>query len=411
MARVAADRFTNRGTGNCLIHRPLSGVALPDRPAARHQVAVVGCRALVFISPVPRRGRAAGVRRREEVLVPYAELRAWLRRKAPEAAPDDYEALDGGEASEGAVEFAGLAKTFGSFKAVDGAALRLNHGECTCLLGHNGAGKTTLLRMLTGLLPPDHGEATARAYGIDLLTRDNEGTAPLGVVPQHDVLWEELTVREHAHFCAVLKSGGYEACAAADELLRTFHLDDRLAHFGSELSGGMRRKLSTVCALAGGSKFVVLDEPTTGLDPLARRELWDVLAREKSGRCLLLTTHYMDEADELGDVVAIMVAGQIRCADAPAALKRSLGWGAKLVVEVLEDTDARDAVSDGPRPTTPPDAHAEGEIQLRAPSPEPASGARSQMARRNSMDRVAAIVQRTAPGARAWERALRRRRR
>ena len=336
---------------------------------------------------------------------PLTELRAWLRRKAPEAAPDDYEALDGGEASEGAVEFAGLAKTFGSFKAVDGAALRLNHGECTCLLGHNGAGKTTLLRMLTGLLPPDHGEATARAYGIDLLTRDNEGTAPLGVVPQHDVLWEELTVREHAHFCAVLKSGGYEACAAADDLLRTFHLDDRLAHFGSELSGGMRRKLSTVCALAGGSKFVVLDEPTTGLDPLARRELWDVLAREKSGRCLLLTTHYMDEADELGDVVAIMVAGQIRCADAPAALKRSLGWGAKLVVEVLEDTDARDAVSDGPRPTTPPDAHAEGEIQLRAPSPEPASGgAKPNGAPQQLMDRVAAIVQRTAPGARAWER-------
>ena len=219
------------------------------------------------------------------------------------------------------------------------------------------------------------------------------------------MLWEELTVREHAHFCAVLKSGGYEACAAADELLRTFHLDDRLAHFGSELSGGMRRKLSTVCALAGGSKFVVLDEPTTGLDPLARRELWDVLAREKSGRCLLLTTHYMDEADELGDVVAIMVGGQIRCADAPAALKRSLGWGAKLVVEVLEDTDARDAVSDGPRPTTPPDAHAEGEIQLRAPSPEPASGgAKPNGAPQQLMDRVATIVQRTAPGARAWER-------
>ena len=107
-------------------------------------------------------------------------------------------------------------------------------------------------------------------------------TAPLGVVPQHDVLWEELTVREHAHFCAVLKSGGHEACAAADDLLRTFHLDDRLAHFGSELSGGMRRKLSTVCALAGGSKFVVLDEPTTGLDPLARRELWDLLQKRNT---------------------------------------------------------------------------------------------------------------------------------
>ena len=332
---------------------------------------------------------------------PLAELRSWLGRTSEVATPDDYEPLEGGEDDVGAVEFAGLAKTFGSLKAVDGAALRLNHGECTCLLGHNGAGKTTLLRMLTGLLPPDaRTSATARAYGVDLLKRGTEGTAPLGVVPQHDVLWEELTVREHAHFCAVLKSGGWDATAAADELLRTFHLDDRLAHFGSELSGGMRRKLSTVCALSGNSKFVVLDEPTTGLDPLARRELWDVLAREKKGRCLLLTTHYMDEADELGDVVAIMVGGKIRCADAPAALKRSLGWGAKLVVEVLEDTDARDTAGDAPRPTTPPDAHAEGEIKLRAPSPEP------EVVEENGelMGRVAAIVQRTVPGARAWER-------
>ena len=118
--------------------------------------------------PVPRRGRAAGVRRREEVLVSLTELRAWLRRKAPEAAPDDYEALDGGEASEGAVEFAGWPRPSGASRPST-ARRWLNHGECTCLLGHNGAGKTTLLRMLTGLLPPDHsGEATARAYGIDL---------------------------------------------------------------------------------------------------------------------------------------------------------------------------------------------------------------------------------------------------
>ena len=217
-----------------------------------------------------------------------------------EPSRDDYVALEGGD--DGAVNFRGLNKTFGSFKAVQDAALGLKHGELTALLGHNGAGKTTLLRLLTGLTTPDGGDAAARAYGVDLLSREAGGTsALLGVVPQHDVLWEKLTVREHAHFCAVLKSNAYEpSCADADALLDTFHLGERLGHFGGELSGGMRRKLSTACALAGGSRFVVLDEPTTGLDPLARKELWDVLEQEKAERTLLLTTHYMDEADVLG---------------------------------------------------------------------------------------------------------------
>ena len=177
-----------------------------------------------------------------------------------------------------------MRKTFGTFRAVDGAGLDLRQGELTALLGHNGAGKTTLLRLLTGLAPPDGGapRAEATAYGRDLLKRGG-GVEPalLGVVPQHDVLWEKLTVKEHAHFCAVLKSNDWAACAGADALLETFHLGARLSHFGGELSGGMRRKLSTACALAGGSRFVVLDEPTTGLDPLARKELWDVLEREK----------------------------------------------------------------------------------------------------------------------------------
>ena len=258
---------------------------------------------------------------------------------------DDYVALEGGD--DGAVNFRGLNKTFGSFKAVQDAALALKHGELTALLGHNGAGKTTLLRLLTGLTTPDGGDAAARAYGVDLLSREAGGTsALLGVVPQHDVLWEKLTVREHAHFCAVLKSNAYEpSCADADALLETFHLGERLGHFGGELSGGMRRKLSTACALAGGSKFVVLDEPTTGLDPLARKELWDVLEQEKAERTLLLTTHYMDEADVLGDVVAIMVAGRLKCADAPESLKAAYGSGRKLVVEAARDArDARDVL-------------------------------------------------------------------
>ena len=226
----------------------------------------------------------------------------------------------------------------------------------------------------------------ARRYGRDLLKRTGRGArALLGVVPQHDVLWEHLTVREHAHLCAVLKSSRWDVCDGADELLETFHLEHRTSHFGGELSGGMRRKLSTACALAGGSRFVVLDEPTTGLDPLARKELWDVLEKEKRDRCLLLTTHYMDEADVLGDVVAIMVAGKLVCADAPDRLKRSLGWGAKLVVEAADEAaDSKDAA----------DADDEGLQLLEKAKPK----------QDDLLKRVAAVVAATAPGAKAWER-------
>jgi len=321
---------------------------------------------------------------------PLLWLRGLVARPAP-AAADDYRLLEEAPEADDAVAFAGLRKTFGPLRAVDGASLTLKRGELTALLGHNGAGKTTLLRMLTGLSPPDAGcGGTASAYGRDLLARAPEGPrALLGVVPQHDVLWDHLTVREHAHLCAVLKSSSWASCRGADALLETFHLAQRLAHFGHELSGGMKRKLSTACALAGGSAFVVLDEPTTGLDPLARKELWDVLERQKRGRTLLLTTHYMDEADVLGDVVAIMAAGRLRCADAPEALKRAHGAGYKLVVETVDAVAALDLDE---HPQTPPEAA----IQLSETGPRAPAA--------SHLERVAAVVRREAPGARAWER-------
>ena len=161
----------------------------------------------------------------------------------------------------------------------------------------------------------------------------------LGVCPQHDVLIpvrspfhtitlktqrvththththkQSLTSHEHCIFFAMLKGSSFKSAQAeASKLLKDFHLIKRKDHFGHMLSGGMRRKLSTILALCGGSKFVILDEPSTGLDPLARRQLWDSLKNVKKGRTILLTTHYMDEADELGDRIGIMDHGKCAC--------------------------------------------------------------------------------------------------
>jgi ATP-binding cassette subfamily A (ABC1) protein 3 len=152
--------------------------------------------------------------------------------------------------------------------------------------------------MLTGLISPDYMSANAGAFIYDhsISTEMEAIRYNMGVCPQHDVLFENLTVREHILFFAQLKGYSYEKANSEAETLTTFfHLDSRLDHTGSELSGGQKRKLSVAIAICGGSKFVVLDEPTAGMDPLARRELWDLLASLRKGRTMLLTTHYMDE--------------------------------------------------------------------------------------------------------------------
>ena len=209
-----------------------------------------------------------------------------------------------------------MSKTFGDFKAVASISFDIASGEIFCLLGHNGAGKRTTISCLTGMLTPDFRKvSTAHIYHEEILhTADGMDRlrATLGVCPQHDVLFPKLTLREHIYFFSRLKGKSIAAANRdADNLLEVFHLSDRAAHLGSELSGGQKRKLSTSIALAGSSKFVVFDEPTAGMDPVARRELWTLLRTIRKDRACILTTHYMDEADVLGDRVAIMVAGKI----------------------------------------------------------------------------------------------------
>ncbi|XP_077475481.1 phospholipid-transporting ATPase ABCA3 [Stigmatopora argus] len=228
-----------------------------------------------------------------------------------------------------------LVKEFGTGKksrqAVRDLTLNMFEGQITVLLGHNGAGKTTTLSMLTGLFPPTGGRAYINGYDI---CRDTALVRrSLGLCPQHDVLFDNLTVKEHLLFYAQLK--GFSKAKIEDEVERmvsVLRLEDKRNARSKTLSGGMKRKLSIGIALIGDSKVVMLDEPTSGMDPSARRATWDLLQGEKSGRTILLTTHFMDEADLLGDRIAIMAGGELQCCGSPLFLKNKYGAGYHMVI-------------------------------------------------------------------------------
>lgn len=203
--------------------------------------------------------------------------------------------------------------------------------QITVLLGHNGAGKSTTMSMLTGLFSPTAG--TAYIDGKDIRTDLNSIRGSLGLCPQHNVLFNELTVREHITFFSKLK--GLKKKSEIEEQIRKYvnllELMPKINAQSSTLSGGMKRKLSIGIALCGDSKIVMCDEPTSGMDPAARRALWDLLIQEKKGRTILLTTHFMDEADVLGDRIAIMAEGDLKTVGSSFFLKKKFGVGYRLV--------------------------------------------------------------------------------
>uniref|UniRef100_A0A8D2M2X8 ATP binding cassette subfamily A member 3 n=1 Tax=Zonotrichia albicollis TaxID=44394 RepID=A0A8D2M2X8_ZONAL len=216
-------------------------------------------------------------------------------------------------------------------EAVKDLTVNMYEGQITVLLGHNGAGKTTTLSMLTGLHSPTGGQAYINGYEISqdmVLIRRS-----LGLCPQHDVLFDNMTVEEHLHFYAGLK--GYPASKCPEEIthiLRILGLEDKRRSLSKALSGGMKRKLSIGIALIGDSKVVMLDEPTSGMDPASRRATWDLLQQQRSNRTILLTTHFMDEADLLGDRIAIMAKGELQCCGSSLFLKRKYGAGYHMVM-------------------------------------------------------------------------------
>ena len=202
-----------------------------------------------------------------------------------------------------------LCKTYDNgFKAVDNLNLTMYSGQIFALLGHNGAGKTTTISVLTGLFHATSGNA--KAFGIDLLNDQDEARKIMGVCPQHNVLFENLTPAEHFDiFCDFKGVPNDKRNESIQKCLESVDLVEQQNLLAKNLSGGQKRKVNVGIAMLGDSKIVLLDEPTSGMDPTARRRLWDLLKDNKQDKIIILTTHYMEEADILGDRIAIMAHG------------------------------------------------------------------------------------------------------
>ncbi|KAK5896468.1 hypothetical protein CesoFtcFv8_009623 [Champsocephalus esox] len=233
--------------------------------------------------------------------------------------------------------------THGKKLAVDGLTLGFYEGQITSFLGHNGAGKTTTMSILTGLFPPTSG--TAYILGRDIRTELSTIRQSLGVCPQHNVLFSMLTVEEHIWFYGRLKGlSEQQVQAEVEQILQDTGLPHKRKSRTSALSGGMQRKLSVALAFVGGSKVVILDEPTAGVDPYARRGIWDMLLQYRQGRTIILSTHHMDEADILGDRIAIISHGKLCCVGSSLYLKNQLGTGYYLTL-VKREGAGRTSVS------------------------------------------------------------------
>jgi lipooligosaccharide transport system ATP-binding protein len=216
-----------------------------------------------------------------------------------------------------AVRGRGLVKRYGDLVAVDGIDFDVNPGECFGFLGPNGAGKTTTMKMIYGLAAVDEGELFV--LGLDIRRQRREVKARIGVVPQEQNLDRELTVREQLGVQALYH--GVSEDGRIDELLDFTLLRERQDGRPQELSGGMKRRLLIARALVNRPELVVLDEPTTGLDPQARLAVWRLLDRMRSeGVTLLVTTHYMEEAERICDRLVIMDEGRIVAGGRPREL-------------------------------------------------------------------------------------------
>jgi len=226
----------------------------------------------------------------------------------------------------------GLVKRYGDVVAVDGIDLAIRSGECFGLLGPNGAGKTTTVEILEGLNRPDAG--TVRVLGASWASDARSLRERIGIQLQETQLSEKLTVLETITLFRSFYAKGLEP----QEVMRIVQLEEKEKAWVRKLSGGQKQRLSLAVALVGDPEILFLDEPTTGLDPQARRQVWDVIAAVKArGGTVLLTTHYMEEAERLCDRIAIVDRGKVIALDTPAGLIARLG--AEHVLEI--ETESR----------------------------------------------------------------------
>jgi len=243
-----------------------------------------------------------------------------------------------------AIEVKGLEKVFGDNKAVDGIDLEVPSGMIYGVLGPNGAGKTTTINMLATLLGPDGG--TAKIFGHDVVKEPQIVRQLIGVTGQYASVDDKLSAIENLMiFGRLLGLSRKEAKAKANELLEEFGLTEAAKRPLSKFSGGMRRRLDLAASLIAQPPLIFLDEPTTGLDPRTRNQMWDTIRRlVKSGSTILLTTQYLEEADQLADRIAVIDKGRVVAEGTPNELKRSIG-AATLQLQISNATHLAEARS------------------------------------------------------------------
>jgi ABC-2 type transport system ATP-binding protein len=280
--------------------------------------------------------------------------------------------------SPAAIEVRNLRKQFGEVAALDGLELDVPAGMVFGLLGPNGAGKTTLVRILATLLEPTSGEA--RVHGYDVVSEALAVRRRIGLAGQYAAVDGELTGRENLEMIGRLnRLSGSEARARAGELLERFDLTEAAERRAGVYSGGMRRRLDLAAGLIGGAPVVLLDEPSTGLDPRARQELWVIVAElARDGVTVLLTTQYLEEADHLASQIAVVDQGRIVAQGTASTLKAMVG-GSVLTLRVQDTgrlSEAAQAVAglavgeEEPQINVP-----EGEIRLTVNTPQASSEA------------------------------------
>ncbi|XP_062972176.1 glucosylceramide transporter ABCA12 [Elgaria multicarinata webbii] len=246
------------------------------------------------------------------------------------------------------VSLHGITKTYGSKAAVQNLNLNFYEGNITSLLGHNGAGKTTTISILTGLFPASSG--TIFVYGKDIRSDQDIIRKNMGICMQHNVLFSYLTTKEHLLLYGYIKIPHWSKQELYEEVERTLKQTGLYNHrhkLAGSLSGGMKRKLSISIALLGGSKVVILDEPTTGVDPCSRRGIWEIISKNRKGRTIILSTHHLDEAEVLSDRIAFLENGGLKCCGSPFYLKETFSSGYHLtltkkkssILNVAEDCD------------------------------------------------------------------------
>ncbi|PHT97975.1 ABC transporter A family member 11 [Capsicum chinense] len=255
------------------------------------------------------------------------------------------QAMEGGN-SNNAVQIRGLVKTYPGkstggccccccrkktppFHSVKGLWMNVEKDQLLCMLGPNGAGKTTTISCLTGINPVTQGDASVYDQSIRSSMGMTNIRRMMGVCPQFDILWDALSGQENLQIFANIK---VLLPASVDMAVAQLLSQSKITKVSAKMrscsySGGMKRRLSVAIALIGDPKLVILDEPTTGMDPITRRHVWDIIEKAKKGRAIILTTHSMEEADVLSDRIAIMAKGRLRCIGTSIRLKSKFGTG------------------------------------------------------------------------------------